>query len=173
MKYLLYAACAFLYARTRPLRQQFLAVGRAQQIVVVVIVGGFFYGQIARKVWRTYPLVSWGMYSGMADRVSYDEFVAVRADGSEFILPICDFVRTRDQRTGWLLRILASDVERTGDEDLRRRYDAALRSAWGLYHRRHPALEVSAIRVYAIDFPTAEFRGRSAITRRLRWEVRP
>ncbi|MHC4955393.1 MAG: hypothetical protein ACYTGZ_16190 [Planctomycetota bacterium] len=173
MEYVLYAACVLLYARSRPLRQLIRSVSLGQKIMVLVVLVGLFAGQIIRKSHETYPLASWGMYATPASRISYDEYVGVRADGTEFEIPICDLVRVRDQHLAWLLTAQAWEIEANGDVELRQLYEDTLWSAWRSYRRRNPGDSAAMIRVYSVKFPVSEYKGREAIQRRLRWEIRP
>ena len=173
MSYLLYAVCAAYLFRSRSFRRLVASATRAQKCVVVTVLIGFFGAQLIRKSQETYPFVSWSMYSRTSDHVRFDEYRGVRPDGTEFPLPVAQFVRTRDQRLAWLLVSYARQIERSGDEQLREIYTETLRAAWEIYRLRNPGVAATEIRVYAVDVPIAEYQNRDALPRRLRWTIEP
>ena len=110
-------------------------------------------GQLSQSNYSVYPLVYWGMYSKVDHSGQVYDYTGIRADGSEFRLPMTDLIRTHSKIFVWRLRSLAREINKAGSGAERARlealYDEALQSAWTLYRSRalKPDEAIVAIRV--------------------------
>lgn len=162
MKYLIYLLWIAVYARSEALRRVVAGLSRTQRIFLFVMIGLIVAGQVNEKKYPTYPFVKWGMYADLDHKGTVYDYSGVLPDGSEMRLPMTRVVRTHSKRFIWRLRTLTHEMEDAVSAAelarLQALYDSALRSAWQIYHRRHPELELVAIRVRAVKVNARRFR---------------
>ena len=163
MKYLVYLFWITVYSRNSRIRWALDGISWGRRRFLLGLIALLMIGQLSQSTSSVYPLAYWGMYSNVDPSGPVYDYTGIRADGSEFRLPMTDLIRNHSKTFVWRLRSLAREINKAGSEAERARletlYDDALQSAWTLYRSRalKPDEAIVAIRVRRAVVSTRDF----------------
>ena len=104
MKYLIYLFWITVYSRNSRIRWALDGISRGQRRFLLGLIVLLIIGQLSQSSYPIYPLVYWGMYSKVGHLGQVYDYTGIRADGSEFRLPMTDLIRTHSKSFVWRTR---------------------------------------------------------------------
>jgi len=148
------------------------ALDRPRRVLVTLLPVLIVAGQVAGLGDRLYPFVTWPLYTNsLPGNPSYHEYTATLATGRVIALSPRALFPTLGGRVSPYLEFLSgSALHASGGPAQARaaaRMEAVLRALAREHERRYGTDPIRAVDVWHRTVPTAAYRGRESITRRL------
>lgn len=166
-------ASLFVLAGHQELIRLARAVDPLYLAAVLAFVSALLVGQLAVRIWDTYPFTFWHMYAQLHDRDAvFYEYTGIRADGE-----LVSINPAREMPTiACVIKLahLAEAVRSVSDAParhrLRQRYENLLRAIARLHNRRAPT-PIHALTVTRAVVPFRTYAGEHSIQRETSWEI--
>jgi hypothetical protein len=155
---LLYA-CGLLGLSTQPALSQMLrALPVPYQGFVYCLTALIVVGQLWRQPQKTFPFVSWAMYSYRAvEPPKYYEFIGIGEGGREILIPANAVFLTQHRTLVWRMMAAWSKSQSAEDEERREfyaeRYRASLSAMVRRFNEQEPDAHVKRVRVIEHTMP--------------------
>jgi hypothetical protein len=155
---LLYAF-GLLGLSTQPALSRMLrALPAPHQRFVYCLTGLLIVGQLWSQPQRTFPFVSWAMYSFQAvEPPKYYEFIGIDEGGGEIFIPANAVFLTQHRTLVWRMTTAWSNMQAAEDEEQREsyaeRYRASLSAMVRRFNEQEPDAHVKRVRVIERTMP--------------------
>ena len=168
-----------LLVAQRPLRQALGGLRTPQRWLVGSLIGVILVTQVAGlKPSDTFPAVQWSMYTRQwPGQPTFFEFVGVREDGGEFVLPAYRAFRTQRRAVPWQAVRTWYKLQRTEDDASREQLEEDLRLLLKSLVKRSkgqnsaPGHQVTGVRIVQCTMPRPSPGRELSTTRRILAEI--
>lgn len=167
-----YLGCLLLLATYPPLRQIFGRLPRAQRHALSGLTAVILVTQVLGQTQNTFPFIAWSMYTEqMPDPPTYFEYVGVRDDGAEVVIPAARLFRAQRRNILWQLegrwRRSQSAVDPDQREQLTQKFDSLLTALVDRFNAQQADDPVRRVRVVQCTLPRPAPGRKLNVTRRV------